>query len=192
MTPPSTRERIAAAAGALFYGQGLRAVSMDAVAEAAGVTKRTLYYHFRSKDDLITAYLETTADPTFTLIRRGFEQAQGDVADKVEGLFLALAGAARRPGWRGCGILRASVELIETPGHPALLAGRAHKQRIEDWLCEVLQQADMPGPEARPLARQIVLLFDGALAVALLQRDPAYMEAAGRAAHSLVRLALRD
>src|SRR4029077_7131780 len=46
-----TRRRLIAAADGLFYGQGIRAVGVDAVAEAAGVTKRTLYYHFASKDD---------------------------------------------------------------------------------------------------------------------------------------------
>ena len=48
-----TRRRLIAAADGLFYGQGIRAVGVDAVAKAAGVTKRTLYYHFASKDDLI-------------------------------------------------------------------------------------------------------------------------------------------
>jgi AcrR family transcriptional regulator len=48
-----TRRRLIAAADGLFYGQGIRAVGVDAVAEAAGVTKRTLYYHFASKDDPI-------------------------------------------------------------------------------------------------------------------------------------------
>lgn len=50
-----TRERLLAAAGKLFRAEGIRAVSVDAVAEKAKVTKRTLYYHFRSKDDLIAA-----------------------------------------------------------------------------------------------------------------------------------------
>ena len=44
MKPPAntTRERIVPAASKLFYGQGIRAVSVDAVAEKAGLTKRTL------------------------------------------------------------------------------------------------------------------------------------------------------
>ena len=52
-----TRERIIAAASKLFYSDGIRGVSVDAVAAKAGLTKRTLYYHFRSKDDLVAAYL---------------------------------------------------------------------------------------------------------------------------------------
>ena len=54
-TAKPTRERIVAAAIKLFYGEGIRRVSMDAVAAKAGVTKRTLYYHFKSKDELAIA-----------------------------------------------------------------------------------------------------------------------------------------
>ncbi|HYT48639.1 MAG TPA: helix-turn-helix domain-containing protein, partial [Burkholderiales bacterium] len=50
-------ERILAAADKLFYRQGIRAVGVDAVAAEAGVSKRTLYNHYPSKDDLIAAYL---------------------------------------------------------------------------------------------------------------------------------------
>ncbi len=50
--PSPTRERIVAAATKLFYDEGIRSVGVDAVAAKAGVTKRTLYYIFRSKDDL--------------------------------------------------------------------------------------------------------------------------------------------
>ena len=54
MTVPKkpAREKIVDAASRLFYGEGIRAVSVDAIAEKAGVTKNTLYYHFKSKDDL--------------------------------------------------------------------------------------------------------------------------------------------
>ncbi len=55
--PAATRRRILNAADELFYSEGARAVAMDRIADKAGVTKRTLYYHFRSKDDLIAAYL---------------------------------------------------------------------------------------------------------------------------------------
>ena len=62
-----TRERIVAAAARLFYNEGIRAASVDAIAEKAGVTKKTLYYHFRSKDELIAAYLESRDQPTLDL-----------------------------------------------------------------------------------------------------------------------------
>jgi AcrR family transcriptional regulator len=185
-TGRSTRERILQAAGKLFYGEGIRAVSVDAVAEKAGLTKRTLYYHFRSKDDLIAAYLEIRDQPNLALFQRWFAEADGDVAARVEAIFRNLARSARQAKWKGCGFLRTSVELVNLPGHPAMVIGRAHKKRVEDWLCSVFEQANPPR-EARQLARQVILLLDGAFAVVLLHRDPSYMETAGAAAARLVR-----
>eukprot|EP01034_Spumella_vulgaris_P018966 gene18966-24243_t len=89
----STRETIVASAAKLFYAQGIRAVSVDAVAEAAGVTKRTLYYHFESKDELIAAYLEGRDQPNLLLFRKWFEAADGDLAEKAEAIFVNLARA---------------------------------------------------------------------------------------------------
>jgi AcrR family transcriptional regulator len=185
-TSISTRERIVQAAGKLFYGEGIRAVSVDAVAEKAGVTKRTLYYHFRSKDDLIAAYLEIRDQPNLALFKRWFAETEGDVAQKVEGIFRNLARSARHPNWKGCGFLRTSVELVNLPGHPAMTVSRAHKRRVEDWLSSVFDEGGI-GKDARQLARQVILLLDGAFAVVLLHRDPSYMETAGKAAARLVR-----
>jgi AcrR family transcriptional regulator len=181
----TTPERIVAAAGALFHRRGLRAVSMDEIADRAGITKKTLYYHFRSKDDLITACLEARDEPNLALFRQWFEGAEGDVVARVRALFTGLGATARNPRWKGCGFLRTSVELIELPGHPALVLARAHKRRLEAWLAEALGASGIGG-DTRPLARQIVLLIDGAFAVVLLHRDAGYMDSAADAAASLV------
>ncbi len=183
----STPERIVKAAVKLFYAEGIRAVSMDAVAQKAGVTKRTLYYHFESKDDLVAAYLQTRDQPNLAFFQRCFAGTQGDVADKVAGIFRELARAAGRPGWKGCGFLRTSVELVNMPGHPAMKAARLHKRRVEEWLDGVFKAAGISTPES--LARQIVLLLDGSFATTLLHRDPAYMEDAAEAALTLIRAA---
>lgn len=189
-TAPNTRERIVSAASKLFYAEGIRAVGVDAVAEAAGVTKRTLYYHFKSKDDLIAAYLEGRDQPNLKLFRKWFSETEGDVASKVEGIFLNLARVARQPKWKGCGFLRTSAELAGMPGHPAIRIGAAHKKKFEDWLRQVFEEEGIV--EAEALARQVLLLLDGSFAVVLLHRDPSYMETAGTAAASLVKLALSE
>ncbi len=189
-TAPNTRERIVSAASRLFYAEGIRAVGVDAVAEAAGVTKRTLYYHFKSKDDLIAAYLEGRDQPNLKLFQKWFSETEGDVASKVEGIFVNLARAARHPKWKGCGFLRTSAELASMPGHPAIRIGAAHKKKFEDWLRQACEAEGIVAPEA--LARQVLLLLDGSFAVVLLHRDPSYMETAGAAAASLVKLALSE
>lgn len=183
-----TRAKIIQAAEKLFYREGIRAVSVDAVAEAAGLTKRTLYYHFASKDDLIAAYLDHRDQPNLARMRGWFEVAQGTVAERTRAIFDHLAELMDHPAWRGCGFLRTAAELANMPGHPAIVIGRAHKIKFEDWLADTYAQAGLV--EAGQLARQIVLLVDGVHASGLLHRDSAFAKAAGEAAHALVKAAL--
>jgi AcrR family transcriptional regulator len=184
-----TRERIISAASALFYSEGIRAVSVDAVAEKAGLTKRTLYYHFKSKDDLVAAYLAARDQPNLALFQRWFTEAEGGLPAKVRAIFRHLARNAGHPKWKGCGFLRTSAELANLPGHPAIKIGAAHKKKFEAWLRATFEEADIAG--AALLARQVLLLLDGSFAVVQLHRDPSYMETAGEAAHSLIDAAVR-
>lgn len=187
--PNSTRARIIEAAAKLFYGEGIRSVSVDAVAEKAGLTKRTLYYHFQSKDALIAAYLEARDQPNLRLFARWFDEARGPLAARVENLFTRLAQSARHPKWKGCGFLRTAAELAATPGHPAMKVGARHKTGVEAWLAGVIAAEGVEGAE--DLARQVVILMDGAFSTVLIHRDPAYIEAAGRAAAALIRARLK-
>lgn len=178
------RERIVDAANKLFYGEGIRATSVDAIAEKAGVTKNTLYYHFKSKDDLVAEYLTSRDQPNLKLFETWFERAEGDVADKVEAIFVEVAKSARHPKWKGCGFLRTAAELANLPGHPAMKIGSSHKKKFEDWLASKCTEGHIANPEAT--ARQIVLLMEGAFSTMLIHRDAAYAEEGGRAARSIV------
>jgi AcrR family transcriptional regulator len=189
-TSTPTRERIIAAASKLFYSEGVRAVGVDAVAAKAGVTKRTLYYHFKSKDELVAAYLEGRDQPNIELFKQWFAAAKGGVAAKVQAIFNNLATSARHPKWKGCGFLRTSAELANLPGHPAIKIGAAHKKKFEHWLRVTFEAERIAG--APLLARQVMLLLDGSFAVVLLQRDPSYMESAGQAAFSLIETARKS
>lgn len=180
----SARDRILDAANRLFYGEGIRAVSVDAIAEKAGITKKTLYYHFKSKDDLAAAYLASRDQPNLKLYEKWFNEAGGDLEDKVAAIFLRVAKSARHPKWKGCGFLRTAAELANMPGHPAMRIGAAHKKKFEAWLAAQFSSSGVPGPET--LARQIVLLMDGAFSTMLVHRDPSYAEAAGEAARNLI------
>ncbi|ESZ48789.1 TetR family transcriptional regulator [Mesorhizobium sp. L2C054A000] len=183
--PSPTRKRIVDAATKLFYAEGIGRVSVDAVAEKAGLTKRTLYYHFKSKDDLIAAYLDGRDQPNLKQMAGWFEMAEGDVERKVEAIFTNLARVAKHPKWRGCGFLRTAAELASMPGHPAVKAGARHKQNFETWLAGELTGNGVDEPQT--LAREIVLLMDGAFSIMLIHRNPDYVEAAGHAAATLVR-----
>jgi AcrR family transcriptional regulator len=179
-----TRRRLIAAADGLFYGQGIRAVGVDAIAEAAGVTKRTLYYHFASKDDLIAAYLEERDLPTLGRYQRVIPGGQAPAARRIRRIFEQLGKNAEDPRWRGCSFLRAAAEFANLPGHPARVVAARHKRRFEAWLEEVLT-ADGFG-EAAALARQLMILLDGAVAQILIHREPSYALSAADAASTLL------
>ena len=184
------RDKIIDAANRLFYGEGIRAVSVDAIAENAGITKKTLYYHFKSKDDLVAEYLTSRDQPNLKLYEQWFNSAEGNVADKTEAIFVQVYKSARHPKWKGCGFLRTAAELANLPGHPAMKIGAGHKKRFEAWLADNFLKAGITHPEG--LARQIVLLMDGAFSTMLVHRDPAYAEEAGRAARALVAVRLME
>ncbi|GAB2183855.1 TetR/AcrR family transcriptional regulator [Roseibium sp. LAB1] len=190
MTKPAetARERILTAANKLFYAEGIRAVSLDTIAEKAGITKKTVYYHFKSKDDLIEAYLASRDQPNLNQFRKWFGEAEGQLPHKVQAIFRQIAVSARHPKWKGCGFLRTAAELANMPGHPAMKVGAGHKKKFEAWMAEEFEAACL---ECAPdLARHIVLLLDGAFSTILVHRDPAYADAAGEAARALVASAM--
>ena len=181
----ATRRRILEAAYARFYRDGFARVGVDAVAAAAGVTKRTLYYHFSSKDQLLAEVLDLQHELALARIRGWAEAGEGDPAAVVARLFEALAEWMARPDWQGSGFSRAAMELAALPGHPARAAARNHKAAIEAWLVEALGRGGLRAPQRT--ARQLMLLLEGCQVMTLIDGDPAYAEAAAEAAQALVR-----
>src|SRR5690606_5456338 len=92
--------------------------------------------------------------------RRWFEEAEGDIAERICSIFRAIANVACKRGWKGCGFLRTAAELVDTPGHPAVKAASRHKRNVEAWLSDVMREHGVE--DAARIARQIVLLLDGA------------------------------
>lgn len=177
-----TRQRIIQAAQKLYYGQGIRSASVDAIAARAGVTKKTFYYHFRSKDDVIAVSLASRDQPTLDIVA-GWLNGPGPLAKRLVAVFDGIAPLATNPRWKGCGFLRTVAELASTPGHPAVKAGAAHKTRMEAMFAEAFRVEGFAKPQER--ARQVMILFDGALTEMFVHRDPDYATAAGRMAAML-------
>ncbi|MCC7273676.1 MAG: TetR/AcrR family transcriptional regulator [Alphaproteobacteria bacterium] len=187
--PAATRTRILDAAETLFYGEGIRTVGVDAIAAQAGVTKRTLYQHFPSKDALIAAYVEARDGPTLGRYRALVGPAGLPAADQLRRVFAYLAGVVADGRWKGCGFVRAVAELAGQPGHPALAVAAGHKKRFEAWLESVLAADGVAAPAT--LARQVMILLDGTVTQSLIHRDPAYADAAAAAALALLDAARR-
>ncbi|WP_225767265.1 TetR/AcrR family transcriptional regulator [Inquilinus sp. Marseille-Q2685] len=179
-----TRLEILSAADDLFYGEGFRAVGVDDIAAKAGITKKTLYYHFRSKDELFAAYLESRSQPTLERFQR-WAGVEGTVLERLERIFRRLGRRADMPEWKGCGFVRATGELANAPGHPAILIARSHKASFENWLAESLKAEGRDDSAA--LAQSLMVLIDGAVTQILLHRKSGYAHAAARAARALLR-----
>ena len=181
----STRKRILDAAYVLFRRKGYTRVSMDEIAAATAVTKRTLYYHFESKDQLLTAVLEAQHHLALAAFQTFGDRLSGSPEAIIDGLFRELAVWSDKPRWAGSGFTRLVIELADLPGHPARLIARRHKALLEGHLAELLAQAGVASPRER--AREIWLLSEGAISLMLIHGDRSYAAAAAQAAKSLIQ-----
>lgn len=184
-----TRSRIVDAAIVLFDAEGVRGATVEAIAAKAGVTKKTLYYHFRSKDDLMVASLVETPDNS----QRLFDQILGNpnlhIECVVESMFYELSKWTADERWKGCALSRAAAELVGLPGHPIVRAAKNYKDQIETVVRSRLFAQGVE--DAAPLARRIVILLDGAILHGMVHHDPAYPIEAGCMALGMVRDAIK-
>ena len=183
--PEQTRQRILDAAYVLFRRRGYTRASMDEIAAATAVTKRTLYYHFESKDALLAAVLETQHDLALAAFRTFGDGLSGSPEAIVDTLFKDLAVWSDKPRWAGSGFTRLVIELADLPGHPARAIARRHKAMLEAHLAEVFAKAGVMRP--RESAREVWLLSEGAISLILVHRDRSYAAAAARAARKLIQ-----
>jgi len=181
-----TRQRILSVAYLLFRQRGYSRVSMDEIASATGVTKRTLYNHFQSKDQLLTAVLEAQNELALASFRTFGDQLKGSPVAIVDGLFRDLAVWSDKPRWAGSGFTRLVIELADLPGHPARAIARRHKALLESHLGELLKRAGVK--EAHHRAREIWLLSEGAISLMLVHGDRTYAAVAAEAAKRLLRV----
>ena len=179
-----TRKTILDAAYVLFRRKGYTRVSMDEIAATARVTKRTLYYHFKSKDALLAAMLEAQHDLALAAFKTFADRLGGSPNAIVEALFRELAVWADRPRWAGSGFTRLVIELADLRGHPARTIARRHKALLEAHLVELLAKAGVRA--ARQHAREIWLLSEGAISLMLVHGDRSYAAAAAQAAKRLI------
>jgi len=183
-TRDATREKILAAAYTLFYRRGFARVGVDEVAAAAGVTKRTLYDHLRSKDDLLAAVMARQSALALERLATWSLPPGGDAAALVAGLFDGVARWSRRPRWEGPGFTRLVMELADRPGHPARKLARRHKAAAEAWLAGALAARGLE--DAGPRARQVQIILEGAMALLLVHGERDYLEAGKQAALAVV------
>jgi AcrR family transcriptional regulator len=155
----SPRARILKTARALFYRQGIRAVGVDAIAEAAETNKMTLYRHFKSKDELIAECLRECG--------REFETAWieiervnlGDARGQLLAWLRLIAEYKLDGSERGCALVNAAVELPDC-NHPARRVIEEYKNLHRAKIIDLCRKAGLRDPEL--LADELFLLGEGA------------------------------
>jgi len=187
--PQLTRARILDAAARLFYRRGIRAVSVDEVAESGAVTKVTVYKHFRSKDNLVASCLHMLDDRFFSWFVTEVESTSDDPRERLLAVFDVLDGWFRRRSFRGCAFINATVELAD-PAHPAHTAVVAHKDRSRAYFRELAVAARVDDPDA--ISDQWMLLSEGATVTALVEDDREAARRARKAAEALLAAAQPD
>jgi AcrR family transcriptional regulator len=180
-----TRQAIVNTAFVLFRRHGYARVSLEEVARGACVTKKTIYYHFASKDALIEAVLEDQEPMSLAAFQTFADTLEGSPEAIVDALFRDLAFWTGRSGWSGSGYTRLAVELADLPGHPARRIASRHKSALEAHLASLLADAGLHEAGAR--AREIMLLVEGAAAMMVIHGDGSYVQSAGAAARHLLR-----
>jgi len=173
-------ERILETADRLFYRQGIRAIGVDTVAGEIGISKRTLYNHYPSKDALIAAYLSRRLVELEVTDRPPLEQILG-AFDRLE-----RSVASRR--FRGCPFVNAVAELGQEIPEINRLA-IAFKERRRLWFRDLLSRLGVA--DAAGVATQLAVLLDGAIAASLVRGDPAFVRAARDAAVTLIEAGSR-
>lgn len=152
----TTKAKIFAAAYALLFRQGYSRTSMDSIAAAAGVTKKTLYYHFDSKDALVEALLDQQRERALAMFKGWTDPDAECPSDFVRWLFSKLLLWTENSPWYGSGFTRLTMELADMKGHPARVAAHRHKSEVEKWLANELKRLGQEKHE--DVARELMLL----------------------------------
>ncbi|MFC8868303.1 TetR/AcrR family transcriptional regulator [Streptomyces sp. NPDC057148] len=158
MTPGA--RRVLEAAERLFYERGIHAVGVDLIAAEAGVTKKTLYDRFGSKEQIVVEYLAGRDERWRELLAGRLDAAGEGAAARIAAVFEASRAWAAEYGSKGCSMINARAE-INDPAHPAYSVITGQKRWMLDLFAGLAQEAGVADGDR--LARTLMLLHEGAL-----------------------------
>jgi AcrR family transcriptional regulator len=180
--PP--RERLIETARILFCRYGINSVGVDAIVDAAGTAKTTLYKLFGSKDGLVEAVLEREGSMWRTWFLGAIDGPGGSARERLDRIGPALKVWFSRDDFYGCAFINAVGESDKADDRMRSLA-IAHKKIVLERLSALCAEDGDPEPEQA--AHTLGLIIDGAIVMALITRDPSAAEVASRACAALMR-----
>jgi AcrR family transcriptional regulator len=156
----SRRDHLVETALALFCRQGFRATGIDNVLRESGVAKKTLYNHFKSKDELVLATLRKRDGLFRNRIMRETERLASSPRERLLAIFDAHEAWFQEKNFSGCMFINAAAE-FSSQDDPNHVVSAEHKRLVRDYIRELAEQAGARDPQA--LATQLNLLLDGAI-----------------------------
>lgn len=180
----STYDSIASAAFKLFYQHGFHATGVEQLSHAAGVTKKTLYRHFASKDVLVNAVL-TRRDQEFMQKLRTAVEAK-PIAARPYSYIDFIVNWVQEEDFFGCAFINAAAEYSQTDA-PVQHIAKEHKAKILSYLEQLCSEAKLP--EASSIAQQLFLLGEGLIVASQTKQNmPALINSAKSLAATLTHL----
>lgn len=183
---PSKRDELVRKALGIFYRDGFHATGMDLLASETGISKTTMFKHFRSKEELILAVLRLRDQDFRNWLFRRMEQA-GAARDQLLAMFDALGEWFATPGFSSCMFIKAASEYPD-PAHPIHGQAAEHKRLLFLRVREIAEEAGAADPAA--LARALLLLKEGAIVTAHIGHEADPAADAKAAARTLLAAAL--
>lgn len=184
----SKRDKLVRASLEAFQSGGFHATGVDALAAAAGVSKTSIYNHFRTKEDVILAALELRHEQVLGAFKARMEAAGDAPRDRIMGFFAALADWFAAPDFHGCAFIKAAAE-HQAAADPIRAAARAHKADMEALLST--ETARLGAGDPVGLARVLMTLGEGAIVRAHMGVASDAAEDARAGAEALLDAALR-
>ena len=179
------RQRLLDTAATLFYERGIPNVGINELVDQAGVARMTLYHHFASKDELVTATLARRGESRRADLQSRLSKCRSPQA-KVRALFELIEAAYRGKRYRGCAFINAALETAD-PASSVHAEVAKHKAWVRDAMRCVAHEAGARHPGR--LAQQLVMLWDGALVESYIQQSPRLAAVAREAAETLLAAA---
>lgn len=181
-----TRLRLLEAASVLVAEESLANLSIENIADKAGVSRRTFFQHFPSKDHLLAAVVEFSRPAYLDRYKMWADKcgAGATIDRRLASIFEGITGAAHNPNWKGCCFIRMAAELGSLQGHPVHLLVAAANQDLERWIEAELAKEHYDQPAA--LARQLVVMINGLLMMQLVTHSTAYGQDIGGLVRNLL------
>jgi AcrR family transcriptional regulator len=179
--------RLLDAASDLFYDRGVHAVGVDTIAEAAGVTKKTLYDRFGSKEALVVSYLQHRDARWRAHLAAELARTPEPGPERVLAVFDATLTWAADNLPKGCGVINARAEVGGPDvGGPVLPELTRQKRWMLALVADLLAEAGLGRDDDGALARQLMLLHEGALVTLGMATFPQPVETARDLAAALL------